>query len=501
MRAFCSKLLISCALTTATSLTFAAVDYPTYPKIDVSHLSASDAAIVKKGEYLAKAGDCIACHTAAHDASAFGGGLGLETPFGAFYSPNITSDDATGIGKWSDKQFLDAVAHGNGPQGNYFPVFPFIYFNKMSDNDLLAIKAYLFAIPKVKRAQVANQVPWPFNIRLAQYGWKLLYFYPYEGKFKADPTQSTEWNRGAYLVEGPGHCGMCHSPLNPLGAEERSHRYTGGFIQGYYAPNITSEGLKDFSIDDIVKVFSADLKPGGGKIQGPMLEVNHDSLMYLTESDHRAIAIYLKSLQFKPAAVKHEAINAQTGEKIYGKYCAGCHANGGGGAPIVGDKADWQARMKDGFSQVLNSAINGVGGMPKMGNCLTCSQAEIQATVQYMVDNSLNSTDAKKPLDYYVMPELSMAQGKALYTQHCAACHQQGLHGAPKLGDVRAWQPLLHDDFDNILTVVLKGKGYSGNHMHPVQGACPTCSTSEIIAATKYLAQESSAGKADYSLW
>ena len=504
MRALYSKYLVSLILLAASGLALSETpSYPVYPKIAYDNLSASEAATVKKGEYLAKAGDCIACHTATRDTSAFGGGLGLETPFGAFYSPNITADKATGIGNWSDKDFLDAVAQGHGPSGNYFPVFPYVYFNKMSDADILAIKAYLFAIPKIVRAKTPDQVPWPFNVRLAQYGWKLLYFYPYEGKLKEDAKQSVEWNRGAYLVEGPGHCGMCHSPLNPLGAEQRDHRYTGGFIQGYFAPNITAEGLKDFSIEDIEKVFSSDLKPGGGKIQGPMLEVNHDSLMYLTPADHRAIAVYLKSLQFKPAKVTHAAINAQTGEKLYGKYCAGCHANGGGGAPIMGDKADWQARMKGGLTPVLNAALNGKAGMPKMGNCMTCSSAEIEATVQYMVDTSLKSdSNAKKPVDYYQIPMVSKKEGQVIYEQNCAVCHAKGAKGnAPKIGDIATWQPILHDDFDDVLNIVIKGHNYAGTKTHPVTGLCPKCSTAEVIAATKYLAQQGSNGKADYSLW
>lgn len=496
-----SKLLLSLWLmVTATGAM--AETYPTYPVLDTSHMNPAQAAQVKRGEYMAKAGDCIACHTKDNDTSAFAGGLGLETPFGAFYSPNITADEETGIGKWSDAQFLDAVRHGNCAKGNCFPVFPFVYFNKMSEADILDIKAYLLAIPKVQRAKVPDQVPWPFNVRLAQYGWKLLFFYPYEGEFKADPKQSLAWNRGAYIVEGPGHCGMCHSPLNPLGAEQRKYRYTGGFIQGYFAPNITAEGLKDFSVDDIVNVFRHDKKPGGGMIQGPMLEVNHDSLMYLNESDQRAIATYLKTLHYPSPPVSHSAITAETGPKIYDKYCSGCHANGGGGAPIFGDKADWQARMQGGFNKVLNSALNGIGGMPSMGNCLTCTSAEIQATVQYMVDSSLKgSTSAKKPVEYYALPMLTMAQGKVAYQQYCAACHTEGQQGAPKIGDVAAWRPILQDDFDDVLRIVVKGQSYDGKVRHPVHGACAKCSTAEVIAATKYLAQQSAGGSADYSLW
>ena len=186
--------------------------FPVYPEIDYSQVQ--NPALVKKGEYLAKTADCIACHTADHGGKPFAGGLGIETPFGAFFSPNITSDEATGIGAWTDQQFIDAVREGNGSHGNEFPVMPFAYYNKMSDADVLAIKAYLFAVPKVNNVPPENQVPWPFNVRLAQYGWKLLFFYPYRGVLQEDPQQSAAWNRGRYLVEGPARCGLCHSPLN-----------------------------------------------------------------------------------------------------------------------------------------------------------------------------------------------------------------------------------------------------------------------------------------------
>lgn len=475
--------------------------YPSYPVIDYSKVSNPE--LIKQGEYLAKAGDCIACHTnSKQGGEKFAGGLGIETPFGAFFTPNITADEETGIGKWTDQEFLDAMREGHGPQGNYFPVFPYLYFNKMSQQDILAIKAYLFAIPKIHREPTPNQVPWPFNVRLAQYSWKILFFYPYRGEYKDDPTKSKEWNRGAYLVEGPGHCGMCHSPLNFLGAEVRKYRYTGGFVGGYYAPNITAVGLEKYSVEDVMDVFKKDKMLTGGKVLGPMLEVNQDSLKYLTDEDLRSIAVYLKSYQTEQPPVQKEAITPETGKKIYNKYCTGCHANGSGGAPVFGDKAAWEPRMKAGLNAVVTHAIDGINGMPPMGNCVTCSKDEIHAAVEYMVDSSLHGTSSGAPKNYIDMPQLTMEQGKAIYQKQCAACHDSGANGAPKIGDLNAWEPILMNSFDNILTVVIRGQDPDVPTMkHAINGACPTCQTSEVIAATKYLAQQGADGRQDFSLW
>lgn len=193
------------------------IPYPTinYPK-DVAVRK-----LIKRGEYLSKAGDCIACHTdTKHQGRPFAGGLGIYTPFGSIYSPNITPDKTTGIGAWSDKDFIRAMHEGIAPNGSYyFPVFPFASFTKINTNDLLAIKAYLFSLTPVKKANQANEMMWPFNWRFLQLGWRILFFRP--GAYQTDHQQIESWNRGAYLVQGLGHCGMCHTPLNLLGAEKR----------------------------------------------------------------------------------------------------------------------------------------------------------------------------------------------------------------------------------------------------------------------------------------
>jgi cytochrome c5 len=477
---------------------------PVYPAINYSKVSHPD--IVKKGEYLAKASDCMACHTA-HGGKPFAGGLGIETPFGAFFSPNITADDETGIGKWTDQQFIDAVREGHGSQGNEFPVMPYVYYNKMSNADVLAIKEYLFAVPKVRNVPPANQVPWPFNVRLAQFGWKLLFFYPYRGEFKPDPSKPADWNRGKFLVEGPTHCGMCHSPLNMLGAEKLKYRYTGGFVQGYYAVDITSKGLEKYSVNDVVRVLKEGKTLNGkGEVAGPMREAYEDSFRYLTDSDLHSIAVYLKTVVSETPKQTTEAVTSETGAKVYNKYCSSCHAVGANGAPAFGDKSAWETRLKpEGFDKMVDNAVNGLNSMPPMGNCVTCSKDAIRATVQYMVDSAESSTaTGQNSRDFFAgLPKLTMAQGATLYKDNCAVCHDTGKNGAPKIGDSKTWLPIFAaQNFDDILTVVIKGHSALDSDLsHPENGGCAKCSTAEVIAATKYLAQQGTDGKYDFSLW
>ena len=275
--------------------------------------------LIKRGEYLSKAGDCIACHTdTKHQGKPFAGGLGIYTPFGSIYSPNITPDTTTGIGSWSDKDFIRAMHKGIAPHGSYyFQVFPFASFTKINNNDLLAIKAYLFSLTPVKKANQVNEMMWPFNWRFLQLGWRILFFR--SGEYAIDHHQTESWNRGAYLVQGLGHCGMCHTPLNLLGAEKKKNYLTGGFIQGYYAPNISASGLKDASINDIRAVFTQNkMLRNSGIVAGPMAEVNSNSLKYLSTDDLNAMAIYLKTVKSKmPYSAFSGPITPKTGHKVY----------------------------------------------------------------------------------------------------------------------------------------------------------------------------------------
>lgn len=327
--------------------------YPTYPTIHYG--TGKKAKLIKRGEYLAKLGDCIACHT--KGGKPFAGGRAIKTPFGTIYTPNITSDKATGIGKWSDKDFIRALREGINPQGKYYyPAFPYIYFNKITTKDIIALRAYLNAIPAVHQKNRNDTMMFPFNWRFIQLGWRLMFFhFQKSGPFVPNPKKSKKWNRGAYIVESFGHCAMCHTTMHHfifkkwvLGAPVLKYNLTGGFVQGFYAPNISSTGLKNTPWETIADVFKKDKLIGGGKVQGPMAEANHDSLKYLNSADIQAITVYLESV--KSQVPPRPKLGAGAGKKIFNQYCQGCHLTGAGGAPRIGDIATWKPRIKLGMN-------------------------------------------------------------------------------------------------------------------------------------------------------
>jgi mono/diheme cytochrome c family protein len=251
---------------------------------------------VERGEYLIKAGGCVSCHTAA-GGQRFAGGRALVTPFGTFYSPNITPDPETGIGRWSDAEFLRALREGVRPDGsNYFPVFPYPSFTAITDSDALAIKAYLFSLPPVRHQNRQHDVGFPFSWRLLQTGWKLLFFTP--GSFQPLSERSAVYNRGAYLVTALAHCGECHTPRNMFGALRPSMWLAGtpDGPDGQLVPNITPDpetGIGKWERDDIVELLRTGTTPEQGSVKGAMREAIADGLKYLSDSDLAAIADYL----------------------------------------------------------------------------------------------------------------------------------------------------------------------------------------------------------------
>ncbi len=269
---------------------------------------AADPDAIARGAYLADAAGCANCHTdGAHGGQPYAGGLALTTPFGTFYSPNITPDPGTGIGRWTDAQFLRALRDGVRPDGaNYFPVFPYTSFTGILDEDALAIKAFLFSQPAVRQANRSHDVSFPFSWRFLQNGWKLLFFTP--GPFRPAPDRSAAYDRGAYLVTALGHCGECHTPRNWLGASESN-----GFLSGTpdgpdgkKVPNITQDtqtGIGNWTEEDIVGVLTDGHTPDFDFVGGAMNAVVKDTSR-LTEEDRRAIAVFLKTVPAKPFANK-----------------------------------------------------------------------------------------------------------------------------------------------------------------------------------------------------
>jgi mono/diheme cytochrome c family protein len=255
---------------------------------------------VSQGAYLANAADCEDCHTdREHGGQPYAGGRALATPFGTFYSPNITPNPDTGIGRWSDKEFLRALRDGVRPDGaNYFPVFPYPSFTKITDADVQAIKAYLFSLPAVRQANRPHDVSFPFSWRFLQTIWKLLFFSP--GPFRPAPDRSEANNRGAYLVTALAHCGECHTPRNWFGATEPD-RFLAGNPHGpdrKSVPNITPDpqtGIGNWSEEDITTLLKTAQAPDFDFVGGAMGEVVRNTSR-LDDDDRRAIAVYLKSL-------------------------------------------------------------------------------------------------------------------------------------------------------------------------------------------------------------
>lgn len=260
---------------------------------------AIDPAIVgdaKRGEYLIRLGGCVACHTDGQSGGAFlAGGGRLATPFGTFVTPNITSDKAAGLGNWTLAQFDDAMRNGQGPDGHLYPSFPFDSYTLMSDQEIADLFAALQAVPADPTVQPPHEVSFPFNIRLAMAGWKNLFFSP--GRYQADPSKSEQWNRGAYLANGPSHCVSCHSPRNIFGALEAGKHFTGNPAGGTggRAPALTPEALtaEGYDVPTLVQTLKDGFTPGFDVLGGAMGEVIKDGTSFWTDEDLMAVATYL----------------------------------------------------------------------------------------------------------------------------------------------------------------------------------------------------------------
>ena len=277
--------------------------------IIVAALPATAAAqpdLIQRGAYLVRAAGCVTCHTDSKGGGqSFAGGHGLKTPFGIYYSPNITPDKETGIGTWSDEDFLAAIKRGQRSDGShYFPVFPYTTYTLMRDEDALAIKAYLFSLSPVSAENKEHDVDMPFNWRWTMLFWKWMYFD--ERDFVPDDSQDDVWNRGAYLVEALAHCGECHTPRNFAGALVREMWMAGteDGPEGDAAPNLTTD--KDTGLgwtdEQLTFFLKTGTKPGWDEAEGVMADAINDGYRHLTEEDREAITKYINSL---PPIVNH----------------------------------------------------------------------------------------------------------------------------------------------------------------------------------------------------
>ena len=347
----------------------------------------SDKDAITRGEYLSKVAHCAACHTS-DPAKPFAGGVALGSSFGTMYGSNITPDPATGIGSWSEKEFEGALRRGVGKGGEYlYPSMPYTDFTKISDADVHALYVYFRSIKPIAQKEPSNTMKFPFNVRPGIAAWQAVYFK--EGRFVDDDSQSAAWNRGAYLVDGLGHCGACHSPTNVAMAPVKGKSLQGNVIDHWFAPDISGgqySGIKDWSEADLVTFFRKGHNAKNQAAVGPMAQTIDLGLSQLNDGDLAAIATYLKHQvdpkEKAPAAVRAlSADERAAGLALYGDNCASCHGADGKGvagiAPTLVDAASVSGAKAD---TAIRSVLEGYapsgqwGVMPSFGQVLTAQQ-------------------------------------------------------------------------------------------------------------------------------
>ena len=361
---------------------------------------------VERGRYLALAGNCAGCHTT-RGGQPYAGGLPIETPFGTIYSSNLTPDDKAGIGGWSSAHFWRAMHNGRSKDGRLlYPAFPYPNFTQVTREDSDAIYAYLRSVPPAAEPNKAHRLRFPYDTQAALAVWRVLSFKP--EPFVANAGKPAEWNRGAYLVNGLGHCIACHGSRNSLGATETKLGLSGGLIavENWYAPSLNDPheaGVADWPAADVVALLKSGVAPRGS-VMGPMADVVFRSTQYLSEADLTAMASYLKDLPDAPkpeadavvakAPIRRDAGTMTRGAKIYDQRCAYCHGDQGQGAagaypPLAGNRAVNMARPTNLIQVIAHGGFlpSTPGnprpyGMPPFGQ--TLDAAEVAAVLTYV---------------------------------------------------------------------------------------------------------------------
>ena len=373
------------------------------------------ATLLARGEYLTRAADCAACHSTPNG-KPFAGGLPFKLPFGTIYSTNITSDRETGIGNWTDNDFVRALHRGIAPGGRYlYPAFPYTSFTAMSRDDVLAIKAYLFSLPPQHVADKKDDLRFPFNQRWGVAFWDLAFLR--DRRFVPDPAQSAEVNRGAYLATVLGHCGQCHTPRNLAYGLESGRRFAGDAVQGWYAYNITSAkrvGVGGWSDAQLASFLSSAHAQDRGSAAGPMAKAVEDSLQYLTSKDIGALVAYLRTVAAQPGGYAVNAVPAPVaqepqdglGRQVFEGTCANCHQYNGDGrqtvyAALTGSRSVADPDGDNIIQIILKGAKYRIKGqtvyMPAFGSAY--SNAELAAVANYVIAHFGGTTGRVTPAD------------------------------------------------------------------------------------------------------
>jgi mono/diheme cytochrome c family protein len=366
---------------------------------------ADSAEQITRGEYLARAGNCMSCHTA-RGGKPYAGGRAVPTPFGTIYTSNLTPDKTTGIGNWNNDDFWQAMHDGRSKDGSLlYPAFPYTNYTRVTRADSDAILAYLQTIPSVSQKNVDPELRFPYNQRVLLYAWRAMYFRP--GQYASDAKQSAEWNRGAYLTQGLGHCSACHTSRDAFGGTDLKAELGGGMIPmlNWHAPPLNGNkeaGLGNWDTTQLTAFLQTGISPHRA-VSGPMTEVVSGSLQYMTNEDIRAMAIYLKSLpqQIAPTARPPDNLRPEEkktilerGQKIHDNQCATCHQAAGEGVAgiypaFAGNNAVTSALATNAIRIVLNGGYppSTKGnprpyGMPPFGQ--TLNDEEVAAVVSYI---------------------------------------------------------------------------------------------------------------------
>ena len=389
----------------------------------------ASAEVLARGEYLTRAADCAACHTVPGSEMPFAGGVPFRLPFGTIYSSNITADEATGIGSWSDEEFLRAVREGVRKDGQHlYPAFPYTSFTQLSESDVLAIKSYLFSLPKIPKANQPNELGFPFNQRWAMGFWNAAFFK--SRRFAADPSKSPAWNSGAYLAVALGHCGECHTPRNFGYGLEQGRALSGEEIVGWRAYNITSDpayGIGSWSDAEIAQYLKTGHVDGRGSAAGPMGEAVAHSLQYLDPEDTAALVTYLRSVPAQkgkhpidvdarparamastaiaPGGGGADAAHA-AGLQLFEGACVGCHSWNGEGletnyATLLGTRGVNDVSGDNVTQAILQGAHLKIGDnevfMPAFG--AGYSNTEVAALSNYVIEQFGNKQSRITPED------------------------------------------------------------------------------------------------------
>ncbi len=394
----------------------------------------ASAAQIEQGRYLALAGNCMACHTT-RGGTPFAGGRRIDTPFGGVYSSNLTPDPATGLGHWTAQDFWQAMHLGRSRDSRLLaPAVPYNHTSVITRQDSDAIFAWLNTQAPVVQAQPAHTLVWPVGTQLALAVWRSLFFEP--SPFQVDKSQTTEWNRGAYLVQGLGHCAACHSPRNALGASGLVSDLSGGLmpVVNWYAPNLTRDaesGMASTPLPEIVRLLSTGASDTA-QTSGPMGEVVQHSLQHLNADDLQAMAVYLQSRaqstpQPAPAVTQPARISLQVatlGAKVYERQCLQCHGEQGEGVKTAAGEVAYPAlannravRLKDPTNLVQLVLYGGYGpataghprpfGMPPA--VLELDDRDIAAVLTHLRTQWGNEASEVTPLQ---VNRIRAAQGK-----------------------------------------------------------------------------------------